>query len=39
MGTMFTLFVVPMFYTLISRSDASFALAKLQHEAEAQGRA
>ncbi len=25
-GTAFTLFVVPMFYTLISRSDASFAL-------------
>ncbi|VDC21171.1 efflux RND transporter permease subunit [Pseudogemmobacter humi] len=27
-GTLFTLFVVPMFYTLISRSDASFALHK-----------
>ena len=39
MGTMFTLFVVPMFYTLISRSDGAFALEKLQHEAEAQGRA
>jgi len=25
-GTMFTLFVVPMFYTLISRSDASYVL-------------
>jgi len=31
--------VVPMFYTLISRSDGAFALEKLQHEAEAQGRA
>jgi len=39
MGTMFTLFVVPMFYTLISRSDGAFALEKLQLEAEAQGRA
>nr|WP_170301184.1 efflux RND transporter permease subunit [Frigidibacter albus] len=39
LGTMFTLFVVPMFYTLISRSDGAFALEKLQHEAEAQGRA
>lgn len=39
LGTMFTLFVVPMFYTLISRSDAAFALEKLQLEAEAQGRA
>ncbi len=27
-GTLFTLFVVPMFYTLISRSDASYALHK-----------
>ncbi|MCB5411396.1 efflux RND transporter permease subunit [Pseudogemmobacter faecipullorum] len=27
-GTTFTLFVVPMFYTLISRSDASYALHK-----------
>ncbi|NPD16525.1 MMPL family transporter [Xinfangfangia sp. D13-10-4-6] len=27
-GTLFTLFVVPMFYTLISRSDASFDLHK-----------
>ncbi len=26
-GTMFTLFVVPMFYTLISRSDAAYLLA------------
>ena len=25
-GTIFTLFVVPMFYTLISRSDSSYAL-------------
>ncbi|WP_112310201.1 efflux RND transporter permease subunit [Pseudogemmobacter bohemicus] len=31
-GTLFTLFVVPMFYTLISRSDASFALHKRQVE-------
>ncbi|MDN5787026.1 efflux RND transporter permease subunit [Pseudorhodobacter sp.] len=29
-GTMFTLFVVPMFYTLISRSDAAFLIAKGQ---------
>ncbi|WP_323007121.1 efflux RND transporter permease subunit [Pseudorhodobacter sp.] len=27
-GTIFTLFVVPMFYTLISRSDAQFLMAK-----------
>ena len=39
MGTMFTLFVVPMFYTLISRSDAEFMMEKLEREAEAQGRA
>ena len=27
-GTIFTLFVVPMFYTLISRSDAHFLTAQ-----------
>ena len=31
-GTLFTLFVVPMFYTLISRSDAAYALHKRQVE-------
>lgn len=31
-GTAFTLFVVPMFYTLISRSDASYLLHKKQVE-------
>ncbi|MFE3838427.1 efflux RND transporter permease subunit [Pseudogemmobacter sonorensis] len=31
-GTMFTLFVVPMFYTLISRSDASYILHKREVE-------
>ncbi|MBE0552970.1 MAG: efflux RND transporter permease subunit [Rhodobacteraceae bacterium] len=31
-GTMFTLFVVPMFYTLISRSDASYVLHRREVE-------
>ncbi|WP_126975390.1 efflux RND transporter permease subunit [Frigidibacter oleivorans] len=31
-GTCFTLFVVPMFYTLISQSDAAFALDKRERE-------
>jgi multidrug efflux pump len=31
-GTMFTLFVVPMFYTLISRSDSSYVLHRRQVE-------
>ncbi len=31
-GTIFTLFVVPTFYTLISRSDASFLLHKRKVE-------
>jgi multidrug efflux pump len=31
-GTMFTLFVVPMFYTLISRSDADYLLHKRGEE-------
>jgi multidrug efflux pump len=30
-GTCFTLFVVPMFYSLISRSDAQFLMAKMAH--------
>lgn len=33
-GTVFTLFVVPMFYTLISRSDAEFLTHKKDVEAK-----
>ena len=33
-GTCFTLFVVPMFYSLISRSDAQFLMAKMAHVKE-----
>ncbi len=37
-GTTFTLFVVPMFYTLISRSDASYLLHKQAVEKQFSGR-